>query len=209
MNMKWCIAALAVLALSTSIASGAVISRDWKTPGDGLLTYDTVSGREWLDLSETQLTLFPGETRNDRYLAVVAETGAGGLFDGFWPASKEDVFGLAASAGIDTSASRRGANNEAAGVLAELASLTKESQRGRWTSGLVHDLDRNRTVVLIGFNNQDREFSGVIERNVIGMSHGVWMYRTVPEPPAIVLALLLSSLGLLAAWRRVRVPGAA
>ena len=41
-------------------AQAAAIERDWKTPGDGLLTYDDVSKRGWLDLTETQLFKFPG-----------------------------------------------------------------------------------------------------------------------------------------------------
>lgn len=40
----------------------AVIERDWQTPGDGLLTYDNVSQPEWLDLSQTLLSQFPGES---------------------------------------------------------------------------------------------------------------------------------------------------
>jgi hypothetical protein len=36
-----------------------VFSRDWKTPGDGLLTYDDVNQREWLDLSVSRLDQFP------------------------------------------------------------------------------------------------------------------------------------------------------
>lgn len=38
---------------SLSPASAAVMEVDWKTPGDGLLTYDTVNKRKWLDLSQT------------------------------------------------------------------------------------------------------------------------------------------------------------
>jgi len=53
MSVKTSLATVVLLALCSSLASGAVISRDWKTPGDGLLTYDTVSGREWLDLTYT------------------------------------------------------------------------------------------------------------------------------------------------------------
>lgn len=44
----------ATICLATSI-DAAVISRDWKTPGDGLLTYDDVNQRVWLDLTESRL----------------------------------------------------------------------------------------------------------------------------------------------------------
>ena len=49
--MKKLIVAIA-LSLSCS-AHAAVVSVDWKTAGDGLITRDTVTGLEWLDLTET------------------------------------------------------------------------------------------------------------------------------------------------------------
>jgi hypothetical protein len=39
-------------------ARSEVISRGWKTPRDGLLTYDDVNRREWLDLTESVLSQF-------------------------------------------------------------------------------------------------------------------------------------------------------
>jgi hypothetical protein len=47
-------------------ARGAVFERDWQTPGDGLLTYDDVNRREWLDVTQTQLWLFPGNRSRRR-----------------------------------------------------------------------------------------------------------------------------------------------
>jgi hypothetical protein len=83
--------------------SAAVISRDWKTPGDGLLTYDTVNKREWLDLSETILAEFPSPMFEERYQSVLTETLPGGMLEGFKVAERTDVVALAESAGIDTS----------------------------------------------------------------------------------------------------------
>jgi hypothetical protein len=84
----------------------AVLSRDWKMPGDGLLTYDDVNQREWLDLSETLLTdQFPGSdpspliAREMRYQFVVSQTASGGLFEGFSVAKSTDVIQFAQSAG--------------------------------------------------------------------------------------------------------------
>jgi len=77
------------------------MQRDWKNPGDGLLTYDDANQREWLDLSQTLLTSqFPGADREAKYLYVVGQTGTGGLFDGFSVARSPDVIALAQSAGI-------------------------------------------------------------------------------------------------------------
>jgi len=50
----------ALLALSCAPASqAAVFERDWKEPGDGLLTYDDVNQREWLDVPLSLLVHFP------------------------------------------------------------------------------------------------------------------------------------------------------
>src|SRR5688500_17581151 len=102
MNRRWLI--LLVLLFPAVHAEAAVISRDWKTPGDGLLTFDTVNQREWLDLSQTILnSQFPGTNREARFSYVVSQTSAGGLFQGFAVAKSQDVRNLAASAGIDVS----------------------------------------------------------------------------------------------------------
>ncbi len=89
----------ATLLTSSSSASTAIISRDWKTPGDGLLTYDDVNQREWLDLSLTQLSLFSGETFEMRTQQVILQTGAGGQFEGFSLVSLTEVRDLLLSAG--------------------------------------------------------------------------------------------------------------
>jgi hypothetical protein len=91
-----------VLALSPRTAPAAVMERDWLAPGDGLLTFDNINNREWLDISVTLLEQFPGSTLEERYQAVVAETAGGGLFEGFRVAGEVDVIALANSAGVDT-----------------------------------------------------------------------------------------------------------
>lgn len=45
------LAAFAAVTMCATSANAALIVRDLHTNGDGLLTYDTVSGLEWLDLS--------------------------------------------------------------------------------------------------------------------------------------------------------------
>lgn len=96
-NLKAIISATCLL-MSTQIHA-AVIERDWKTPGDGLLTYDDVNKREWLDLTESRLLRFamPGDSLVDVYQAVVAETLPGGEYAGFSLAKNEDVLLLAES----------------------------------------------------------------------------------------------------------------
>ena len=53
---------LYAIVLVAPSARGAVFERDWKTPGDGLLTYDDVNRRVWLDLPFT-IEMFPVELR--------------------------------------------------------------------------------------------------------------------------------------------------
>lgn len=58
----------------TSNASAAIVSVDWKTAGDNLITRDTSSGLEWLDLTQTANLSF-----ND----VTAQLGVGDTFEGW------------------------------------------------------------------------------------------------------------------------------
>ncbi len=99
MNKGLFISFLVCVISITISASAAVSERDWKAPGDGLLMYDDVNRREWLDLSLSRLDQFP-EPRLDN---AIAEIGQGGVFDRFTWAKREDVRALAESAGIDAS----------------------------------------------------------------------------------------------------------
>jgi hypothetical protein len=60
-----------VVLLWARVSGAAVIQHDWKTPGDGLLTYDDVNQREWLDLSQTlQSSQFPVANQEAKYQYV-------------------------------------------------------------------------------------------------------------------------------------------
>ena len=100
--MKRILILTAVILLSvTSVTvpiDAAVFERDWKMPGDGLLTYDDVNRREWLDLSQSELSQFPSPFLEP----ALAELAPGGRFEGFQWATGDDVIALAESAGIDT-----------------------------------------------------------------------------------------------------------
>jgi len=82
-----------VLVLSTNV-SAEIISVDWQTTGDNLITYDTTSGLNWLDLTETN---------NLSYEYVSEQFGSGDQFDGFRYATPEEVINLWANFGIDLS----------------------------------------------------------------------------------------------------------
>ena len=82
------------LAVVSSNVSAALISADFETVGDNLITHDSISGLDWLDLSET---------RSLSYDYVSGQLGAGGQFDGFRYATTLEVIDLWASFGVDLS----------------------------------------------------------------------------------------------------------
>ena len=55
-----------------------VVSADWMSGGDGLLTRDLDNDLEWLDLRQTMAA-----NDNRTYLDVSSELGIGGEFQGF------------------------------------------------------------------------------------------------------------------------------
>ena len=91
--MKKLIVAIA-LSLSCS-AHAAVVSVDWKTAGDGLITRDTVTGLEWLDLTETN-----GMTFDDVSTLLVG----GGELSGWRYASTGETIALWLNFSIDLNA---------------------------------------------------------------------------------------------------------
>jgi hypothetical protein len=184
--------------------SAAVIERDWKTPGDGLLTYDTVNKREWLDLSQTILDdRFPGTgadflaIRESRYQYVVEQTGPDGLFEGFTVAKSSDAIFLAQSAGIDTSTDDYVKNMDATLALGELLSFAFNylPSGGAEAAGLLNETvsipfeyraaalfrvsPGNSADLLIGSANQ-----------YITFPPGVMLYRVIPEPTSYLLILM-------------------
>ena len=100
--MKYVLLSLFALALAvTSSSHAGVVSRDWKTPGDGLLTYDDVKQREWLDLTESRQSMFPGSTPEQQYQNALLELAPGGMYEGFAVAKGADLIAFAQSAGIN------------------------------------------------------------------------------------------------------------
>jgi len=76
----------AVLLVVSFNVSAALLSIDWKTAGDLLITHDSVSGLDWLDLTETD---------NLSYNDVSSQLGTGGDFEGWryaTAAEAEDLF---------------------------------------------------------------------------------------------------------------------
>jgi hypothetical protein len=187
-------------------SEAAVFERDWKTPGDGLLTYDDVNRREWLDLSETILSSqFPGEdpspqvTRENRYQYVVSETGPDGLFEGFSVGTAADVIALAESAGIDISTLNEDINTIPALALGELLTFTLEASTGAKVAiGLLDEPLYDYLGISLIRPGAEIQIARTQAGLVIGPYHfqystspGVMLYRAaIPEPATVFLISL-------------------
>lgn len=202
----------AVVAATLPLPSeAAVISRDWLAPGDGLLTLDTSTGREWLDLSQTRLGLFPPNgnlfvpSLEERYQNVVAQLPPDGLFAGFTVAKLVDVQALATSAGIDLLSSEYDVNGVATANLIELLGLPipfSGEPGSLFTTGYLDEPDlpltpERRALLLISdlpVLPLRGGFAGLFtshDDNLTPLSTGVALFRlAIPEPSARLVATL-------------------
>ena len=193
--------ALLFTATATTPLSAAVIERDWLAPGDGLLTYDTVSNREWLDLTETILAQFPGSSTGSQYPNVVSQTGSGGQFEGFVVATESDVAELAVSAGIDINTLDYNSNEAASHELINLLGVTASTLPSLASIGVFPESGSDPMLLSITRRVSSLQaglatfplssFAGDRPSREIG----VYLYRNaVPEPAASTVALLATFL---------------
>lgn len=84
---------LAVLLVSTTV-NAALVSVYWQSRGDNLITRDTVSGLDWLDLTETN---------NMSYVTVYQSLSVGSQFEGWRYATNNEVVSLWENFNIDLS----------------------------------------------------------------------------------------------------------
>jgi hypothetical protein len=200
------IASVIALLLFQSPAAAAVISRDWKTPGDGLLTYDDANQREWLDLTESRLSMFQGATLEQRFQNAVSQLAPGNIFAGFAVATSRDLTTFANSAGIDASTSDFGENSAPISTLIALVSSTvaNPAPGTDFSIGLLNELRTSPTsgrlmgqFYAIPSSGRNGEagllFSTEIEPFQTS-GFGVWMFREVPEPRSLSIAIPLAIL---------------
>jgi hypothetical protein len=182
------------LAPFLSTASAGVISRDWQAPGDGLLTYDDVNRREWLDLSQTLLVNFPDLSVFD----VIAELDPGRQFEGFSVAAPSDVSAFAQSAGIETLTLDFDVNGINTGNLIDLLSPTvgPPVAEGSLASFVVGHLVPGMGTSFFQYRAVE-ELAGLQQGIGAGgdfirpANAGVMLYRnTVPEPASWLLLLI-------------------
>ena len=159
--------------------------------GDGLLTFDDVNQREWLDLPETFVFDFPGG-----YLGVLNELAPGGIYEGFQTASRADVIALAESAGIDTTTLDPETNLAATENLIALLEMPSIAAAGFTNEISPEDGDlfvsvfygSSRTPVAGLFFGTRSSSPGFIG-DAISRVTGVMLYREIPEPNAVFLCL--------------------
>ena len=193
----------------TRSSTAAILSRDFLNSGDGLLTYDSLNEREWLDITETA-----GQSIDSIMTSLVP----GGTLAEFSIASPEDIFALVESAGYDRSLPNHKnqflAGNHLIDLLGESLRIDTEFRVSfdyppdvftwRISDGLVRDESSGHTVP-IAVNTSGHLPTGVILfqpdiRSYVGPSQpyplmlddsqfrGVWLYRqAVPEPAFITM----------------------
>ena len=189
---------LVFLTAVVATTQAAVFERDWKTPGEGLLTYDDVNQREWLDLSETLLVNWGSNPAN-----VVAELGSGGYFEGFTFAKSADLIALAESAGIDTGTLEFVTNGAATSSLVTLLEGTSTS--GNSSFALIDEFSGTPMTLA---SQQVASITVNVNFNIAGLRFipylslgdrpflitGVMLYRVVPEPLSSSLVISISLL---------------
>lgn len=122
-------AALVALFVFSTPTNAELVSRDWLAPGDGLLTYNPATGREWLDVTQTFLQPF-GDTIDGAVEAAKPEILAGGRFEGFTLAGREEVLELVAASGfVNTFPENLNTGNEMRALL-NLLDVRGEEIRG-------------------------------------------------------------------------------
>jgi hypothetical protein len=196
----------AFLALE-QIGQCAVVSRDWKTPGDGLLTYDDVNQREWLDLTQSRLSMFAGSGYEQRYQSAGPQFALRGAFYGFHPAKSADLSALSLSAGIVPGA-EFATNAGPTQSLIELvgpSAISSLDPADRVAFGLLDQLGPAPTTnlrlygELLHFVPRPATMgsAGLLIRAGLDVNDlatpansGIWMSRSIPEPSSTFSSLV-------------------
>lgn len=130
-------AALVTLAVPPP-AEAELISRDWLAPGDGLLTYNPATGREWLDVTQTFLLPF-GDTIDEAVAAAKPELEPGGRFEDFTLAGREEVLELVAASGFIQEFPQNLRTSDRMRALLNLLDVNGEEIQGELLGGPILD----------------------------------------------------------------------
>ena len=188
----------------TSTAS--LVERDWNSGNDHLLTFDSGSNLEWLDL-----TLSSGMSWN----YVSQQFASSGLFPGFRYATISEVFGLFQSAGIPRINSDSVANLKPVDNLLNMIGTLHPDVTESWSIGLTGSKPTSYPTLRYTANLETLDYRGIgrayaplstSTTSFAGASDtGSWLVRTatvspVPEPETY--AMFLTGLGLMGAVAR-------
>lgn len=183
------------LALSSFQANATLVAQDFVSFGDGLLTLDTTTNLQWLDLSNTV-----GLT----YLQI--KDGAGGWASmGFRPATRSELANLFDGVGLTLGPPRSTANAPGAALLTKLIGCNLCGSTEGMTGAIFFYGDESRlSDGLIGFGLYEVDvygegFAYLDEPQLLMTNRNTILVRsvpggTVPEPST----LLLLSCGLIA-----------
>jgi hypothetical protein len=180
--------------VSSQAVHAAVLSRDWKMPGDGLLTYDEVNQREWLDLTESDLSLFAGDSGEEKYANALAALAP----HGFLGAQRADLTALVQSAGINTTTTEYLLNADSTNDLIDLVGATFMNQHRRLADGLLDERETFSGTRFLGYLEVISEPSpraGLFifpahTVDPLSVAPSIWLYRPVPEPGGVTLILI-------------------
>jgi len=199
----------AAMALSVT-ANAAVISLDWQNSNDNLITRDTTSGLDWLDLSLTN-----GSSFNQ----TMTQMGTSGQFNGFRYATTNEVENLWANVGIDLTA---GASNGSTGSM-QSGIMSMSTFLGNnvnlfdsvnypygalgYATNSLTDLTLTRMGAFYYTPDSGNYFEGtgdvIVGSSDISGFSGSYLVRTSPVPlPAAVWLFSSGILGLIAVARR-------
>lgn len=211
-------ALVGMLSVAPLLANAALISVDLESPGDGLITRDTLNNREWLDLPATSGASLAG---------VMADMMPGGRYAGFTFASLDEVTGLAASANVGWWTWDLGAEGDphvaelvdrlgwvvhlSGGVLENMYFVSGLVAQSSTASDPVFD-DTNFYVAIIparpmppGWPAYDPLGGVFIDKPLwpetaigIGDIGPFWMFRNIPEPSTgpLVVQMLIGLIGM-------------
>ncbi|HYO26289.1 MAG TPA: hypothetical protein VEQ85_15215, partial [Lacipirellulaceae bacterium] len=104
--------------------------------------YDDVNQREWLDLTESRLSMYSGFSWEQRFASLLPELEPGKTFAGFAVATGPHLIALAESAGIHIGTSNFLLNGDPVRRLLDLVGSTRNGfpLEGRAALGLLNDV---------------------------------------------------------------------
>lgn len=197
----------ACLLLPCAAANAAFIEFDWKSAGDNLITFDTNTGLEWLDATQSL---------NNSYNYINTQFGVGGDFEGFHYATTDEVTEFMRNAGWPLSLGLQFSTlaYEPLLLVQSLVGVTQDLGFMQITSGATGDpLFGARASVQIYVHPSDKTALGylaVVDDSTAYPEIGSWLVRAhAPEPGsyALMLAGLLGWMAVRGNSRRLNVHG--